>query len=115
MVSMERGYAESQPDKCLCSSDADKVAATLFAARADYFAGVRAGADIPLSKVHADNASDGWYKIASGKGVLVLSELRRLMGDAEFCSMMDAFGLAHAAHPVSGRTVRPAGLAGFRA
>jgi hypothetical protein len=102
MVSTERGYADSQPDKCLCSSDADKVAATLFAARADYFAGVRAGGDVALSKLHADNATDAWYKIASGKGVLVLSELRRLMGDGEFCSMMDAFGLAHAGAPVTG-------------
>src|SRR5262249_31265043 len=43
MVSLERGYAENQPTKCLCVADYDKLTESLFAARARYFAGRRAG------------------------------------------------------------------------
>jgi hypothetical protein len=97
MVSAERGYAASQPTHCLCADDYDKVASSLFAARARYFAGVRAGGDVPLRDIRQDTASDAWFKIASGKGVLVLAELRRELGDEKFIQFMDDFGLAHAA------------------
>jgi hypothetical protein len=60
--------------------------------QARYFAGVRAGGDVPLSQIKYDEANDGWWSVASGKGVLLLAELRRLMGDAAFVSMMDEFG-----------------------
>ncbi len=101
MVSTERGYAQAQPNKCLCADDYDRVASSLFDARARYFAGVRAGGDVALSEVRWDTGSDGWYKIASGKGVLVLGELRRVMGDEKFLAMMDSFGRAHAGEKAS--------------
>jgi Phospholipase B len=101
MVSLERGYAQTQPNKCLCAADYDKVANSLFAARARYFAGVREGGDVPLTSIRWVPASDAWYKAASGKGVLVLAELRRLMGDAAFIKMMDEFGRSHAGKPAT--------------
>jgi hypothetical protein len=96
MVSAERGYAAAQPSRCLCADDYDKVASSLFAARSRYFAGVRKGGDVALSQVHPDTGTDSWFKIASGKGVLVLAELRGELGDEKFLGMMDAFGRAHA-------------------
>ncbi len=45
--------------------------------------------------------SDEWYDIASGKGVLVLAELRAIMGDKPFDKFMDEFGRAHAGGTVS--------------
>jgi hypothetical protein len=101
MVSAERGYAAAQPSHCLCADDYDKVASSLFAARSRYFAGVRKDGDVPLSQVRPDVGTDAWFKIASGKGVLVLAELRRELGDDKFMEMMDAFGRAHAGASVS--------------
>ena len=50
-----------------------------------------AGKDIPLSETRADLRSDEWYDIASGKGVLVLAELRRAAGRrARSATFMDA-------------------------
>jgi hypothetical protein len=101
VVSLERGYADCHTTKCLCNTDYDKAAVSLYAARARYFAGVRAGGDVPLSKIRWETSKDAWYKIASGKGVLVLAELRRLLGDSEFAAMMDAFGRANAGKQVT--------------
>jgi hypothetical protein len=56
---------------------------------------------VPLSRIKHDVASDGWWRVASGKGVLVLAELRRLMGDVAFVSMMDEFGRQHAGQAAS--------------
>jgi hypothetical protein len=100
-VSLEHGYADAEPNKSLTSADYDKLAPSLFAARSSYFAGVRTGGDIPLTQVKWDPSSDAWYRLASGKGVLLLAELRRLMGDARFETMMDEFGRQHAGRPAS--------------
>ena len=56
---------------------------SLFAPISRYLTAVarRGGHDLALSETHADLRSDEWYDIASGKGVLVLAELRSLMGD----------------------------------
>jgi aminopeptidase N len=101
MVSLERGYAQAQSTKCLCMADYDKVAESLFGARARYFAGTREAQELPLSSLKWDPASDAWYKVASGKGVLILAELRRLMGDNAFTTMMDEFGRTHAGGQVT--------------
>ena len=45
--------------------------------------------------------SDEWYDIASGKGVLILAELRRNSAPTPFDKFMDEFGRAHAGQPVS--------------
>src|SRR5262249_51808028 len=61
----------------------------------------RLAAEFPLASLKWDPASDAWYKVASGKGVLVLAELRRLMGDSAFTTMMDEFGRSHAGGQVT--------------
>jgi hypothetical protein len=96
IVSLEHGYSDAQTNKCLCTADYDSVADSLFAARARYFAGARKAKEVALAAVKWDPASDAWYKVASGKGVLILAELRRLMGDTAFARMMDEFGRNHA-------------------
>ena len=100
-VGRERGFVRCSPDRCLCVDDSDKVAVSLFAARARYLAGVRAGGDVALAEVKPDFARQGWYQIASGKGVLVLSELRRVLGDGAFLALMVELGRAHAGKPAS--------------
>lgn len=101
MVSRERGFAECRPNKCMCSTDLDKAATNLFSARARYFSGVRMRGDLALSAIRPEPATDAWYKIASGKGVLVLAELRRTLGDETFFKLMDEFGREHAGKPVT--------------
>lgn len=71
--------------------------------RFGYAAGVRGVGDVPLNQIKADPAQNEWYKIASGKGALVLHESRRLVGDEKFLKLMDSFGREHA-----GRTVASA-------
>src|SRR5262249_37482094 len=55
--------------------------------------------DTPLVEIKA-NGSNEYYRIAEGKGALVLHELRQLMGDGPFCELMDKFGREHAGKPV---------------
>ena len=86
--------------------DRERLALALFAPTSRYLTAVarRGGHDLALSEIHADLRSDDWYDIASGKGVLVLAELRAIMGDKPFDKFMDEFGRAHAGRR---RLVRP--------
>ena len=61
----------------------------------------RGGKDLPLSETRADLRSDLWYDIASGKGVLILAQMRALMEADRFETFMDDFGRAHAGRAVS--------------
>jgi hypothetical protein len=101
LVAAERGMAASREDKCLCDSDHDKAATSMHSARARYLAAARASGDVALSKVVRRFDSSDWYDIASGKGVLVLSELRLAMGDGAFEKMMDDFGRRYAGQAVA--------------
>jgi hypothetical protein len=85
----------------LSPSDRDDLALDLFAFRSAYQTAVRASGDVPLADIKSDPATDDWYRLASGKGVLVLHELRRLLGDPVFEDMMDAFGRANAGKRVT--------------
>ena len=83
--------------------DRERLALAYFAPTSRYLTAVarRGGHDIPLSEIHVDLRSDEWYDIASGKGVLVLAELREIMGATQFDKFMDDFGRAHAGGTVS--------------
>ena len=83
--------------------DRERLALALFTPTSRYLAAVarRDGHDLALSEVHSDLRSDAWYDIAAGKGVLVLAELRAIMGDKPFDKFMDEFGRAHAGRSVS--------------
>jgi len=83
--------------------DRDQNSLGLFVPASRYLTAVarRGGKDIPLNEIHADLRSDEWYDIASGKGVLILAELRSRLGAEPFDKLMDEFGRAHAGLPVS--------------
>jgi hypothetical protein len=76
----------------LTPRERDRLAAQLYAYRSSYLAGARAGTDTPLAKTQAGLTQSDWYGVAAGKGVLVLHELRRLLGPAAFEQAMDSFG-----------------------
>jgi Phospholipase B len=83
--------------------DRERLALAYFAPTSRYLTAVarRGGQDIPLTEIHADPRSDEWYDVASGKGVLVLAELRDIMGAKQFDKFMDDFGRVHAGGRVS--------------
>ncbi len=85
----------------LTAADQDELAVALFAYRSAYLSAVRARGDIPLAKIRADLASDEWYRIASGRGVLFLHHLHQLLGDSAFAKAMDDFGRANAGRKVT--------------
>lgn len=71
-------------------------------------AAVRLGRDIPLIQTQTDYESNDWYEIAAGKGVLVLEELRKKLGEEKFIAMMDEFGRSHAGKPATTAEFRAA-------
>ncbi len=82
-------------------TDKDSLLVSLFAYRSDYELGIRAGKETPLSQTTADVRSDAWHRIASGKGVLLLNELRSEMGSETFDKMMEGFGRDNAGKAVT--------------
>jgi hypothetical protein len=95
----ERIYAREKQltqDGKLSKADREQLAVDLFACRSKHLAAARVNGDVPLAKIRATAERDEWYRIASGKGVLLLHQLRKLIGDDRFADMMDAFGRAHA-------------------
>jgi hypothetical protein len=85
----------------LTSRDRDRLAAQLYGYRSGYLAGARSATDTPLAKTRASLAQSDWYSVAAGKGVLLLHELRRLLGPAAFEGAMDSFGRQHAGQEVT--------------
>ncbi len=61
----------------------------------------RQGKDLPLLDTPFDLRSDAWYEIAAGKGVLIMAEIRKLLGAKKFAAMMDDFGASHAGRKVT--------------
>lgn len=96
IFSLEKTLKKDAKDGKLSESDRDRLAVELFAHRSNYLAAARIKGDVPLSKIVSDLRSDEWYRIASGKGVLLLNELKRIVGDDEFEKLMESFGKEHA-------------------
>ncbi len=98
IVSLEQSLKAKAKGGKLSSDDHDRINVAMFEPASRYLAAVtrRGGKDIPLSETRAELRSDEWYDIAAGKGVLILAELRRSMGDQTFLAFMDQFGRAHA-------------------
>jgi hypothetical protein len=82
-------------------ADRQQLATMLFAARSEYNQGTRAGQEKPLDETKSVVGESEWYDAAAGKGVLVLHELRRKMGDKSFLAFMDDFGRSHAGQLVA--------------
>jgi Phospholipase B len=88
-----------RPDKSsvdLTQDEKDELAVDLFHFRADARSIGMAAAATPLRQIKFDPADDVWHISASGRGSMLLSELRRRMGTDKFIAAMDAFGRAHA-------------------
>jgi hypothetical protein len=99
LVGREKGPQVSDKGE-IAKEDPDRRALDLFAYRTLYLAAARAVGDVPLSKIRADVGCDEWYRIAAGKGVLLLTELRKLLGD-RFEEAMDSFGRANGGKKVT--------------
>src|SRR5205823_1778503 len=87
IVALEKSLREKGGEE-LPEASREKIALALFAYRADYELGARAGGDVPLSKIRSDLRRDEWFRIASGKGVLLLDALREKLGADTFDEMM---------------------------
>jgi len=85
----------------LTPKERDQLAVDLYAHRAAYLPAARVSADVPLAKIRAALTRDEWYRLAAGKGVWVLHELRRTLGDEVFVRAMDTFGRENAGKPVT--------------
>jgi hypothetical protein len=85
----------------LSEGDHNRLSAALYSHRSRYLAAARALADVPLAQAQRALGQSNWYEIAANKGILVLQELRHLMGDRAFQEMMDGFGREHAGQEVT--------------
>ncbi len=103
VVASENAIRASAHGAKLGRRDRDRISLGLFVPASRYLVAVerRGGKDIPLGEIRPDLRSDEWYDIASGKGVLILAELRSRLGAEPFDKLMDEFGRAHAGLPVS--------------
>jgi hypothetical protein len=95
IVATEHAMKDRAEDHKLTAADREKLALALEAHRKSYLAAARIIGDIPLEKTKSDPGAD-WYRVAVGKGVLLLNELRKSIGAAPFDELMDQFGRAHA-------------------
>jgi hypothetical protein len=100
LVAQERALGEKAKNGKLSDADRDRVAVTLNGHRSRYLAAAKAAEDTPLARTKSTPA-DEWYWVAAGKGVLVLHELRQVLGTDKFCEVMDAFGRANAGKEVT--------------
>jgi hypothetical protein len=91
----------AQHDGKLTQANRNELAVDLFGWQSAYAAAVRKVGDVPLTQIKSDLASDEWYRIASGKGVLALHALRGCLGDPLFEETMNSFGRAHAGRKVT--------------
>ena len=101
-TSLENALCTKCAEKDLPKQDRERLELKLFTARSRYLTAVeRLGRDVPLAATKAELATSEWYDIAAGKGVLLLSALRRHLGAEKFDGMMDEFGRHHGGKPAS--------------
>jgi hypothetical protein len=101
IVALERGLQDQAADGGLTAEERERLAVERFAHRSNYELGTRVGSDFSLERTHADIGRDDWYRVAAGKGLLLLNDLRHLLGVKAFEDMMDAFGRMHAGKDVT--------------
>lgn len=98
--------------KTLPKGDRERIDLAMFAPHSHYAAAVRRWERDPaLSEIRSEKERDEWYAIASGKGVLLLAELRAKLGDDIFLKLMDDFGRSHAGTKVATQEFRQAVVA----
>ena len=99
-VAKEKALRAANDGK-LTKADEEDLAVDLFAFQSAQQSAMRKGYNVPLAEVKSSLTSDDWYKFASGKGVLVLHQLRKLVGDPLFEETMDSFGRENAGKKVT--------------
>src|SRR5262249_53386489 len=106
IVAGEKAINARGKEAALAARDRERIELALFEPASRYLTAVarRGGKDMALAETRAELRADEWYDIASGKGVLILAELRRLLGDDRFVALMASFGRTHAGHAVSTAT-----------
>jgi hypothetical protein len=105
-VALENAFKEKENPVSRTARDA--LAVELFKHREEYELGARAHPEAPLARTQARLRDGDWYRVASGKGVLLLHELRRRMGTDAFVALMEAFGKENAGKAVSAAQFRAA-------
>jgi hypothetical protein len=88
--------AESNP---LSPEDRQEMGLDPWAMRSSYLATARESQDTPLAQIQPSAGDRAWYRIARGKGVVLLSELRNRLGIKAFCELMKAYGNAFGGKP----------------
>src|SRR5262249_50213342 len=101
IVALEKALKKQADDGKLTASDKDRLAVELYTHRSTYLAAVRIKGDVPLSKTRGDLRPDEWYRMASGKGVLLLHALREKIGEKDFDELMETFGKRNAGKEVT--------------
>lgn len=101
IVALENAMKREHVKTGLTAADRERLGIDLFSYRARLELGTRAGGQMPLSRIRSQVSSDDWYRVAAGKGVLVLHELRKLMEDEPFHQLMESFGKEHAGREVA--------------
>jgi hypothetical protein len=85
----------------LSTSDRADAARPLFGYRTAYLAAARATMDTPLDLIQPTAGDRSWYRIARGKGVLLLQELRRRLGIKPFVELMNVYGQTYGGKPAN--------------
>jgi hypothetical protein len=101
IYSLEKDLKKQAGEKGLSEEDRQKLAVALYGYRSRYLAAARAWKDVALANTVPDVRRDEWYRIAEGRGVLLLHELRKQIGDARFEKAMDSFGREQAGQKVT--------------
>lgn len=100
IVALEHRLRREAADGTLPEEALDEIAVEIAYYRSQYELGVRAGKDVPLAQTRSSYRDQQWYRVATGKGVLLLHTLRGLVGADAFDRAMDDFGRQHAGQPV---------------
>ena len=100
-MALENALKKRHPGKELPVAARDRLDVSLVGYRALFSQGAAAGQDVPLGKVRSDLRQSHWHSVALGKGTLLLHELRRLVGDDRFVTLMDDLGRTHAGKEVT--------------
>jgi hypothetical protein len=100
IVALETSMWKRASGGSLSQSDKDRLAVQLFQYQSEYLAGARAAKDVPLSRIQSEIARDEWYRMAEGKGVLLLHQLRKHLGNEVFVKAMESFGRENAGKEV---------------
>jgi Phospholipase B/S-layer like family, C-terminal region len=101
IVALENALRQKAPAHVLQPDDFDQLGIELFYHRSVYELGRRSAKDVPLSQTKSNPRNENWYRVAAGKGVLMLHSLRDLIGAKDFDRLMDEFGRQNAGQQVT--------------